>query len=378
MNKVSPNEISELLETGWQSWSYNSTISKILRFPRFNYPDEILNKYRHIEVGREENLKKPARGWCSWYVYGGGINKDKILKQAKWISEHPELNLEYVLIDGGWCEEGDWLNENIRKFPGGMGKVAMEIEKMGLKSGLWISPFQANPKSKIVREHPDWFVKEKGKYIDGLKVTPFDRYLPYRKYLLDVRKEEVREYLKSVMDRLLGEYGYNLIKLDFLYSIYFIPGISSKNADIYLRELLQYIKDRYPKVYTIACGSPLVPVVGLVDSMRVGPDIILSPFFKFSKHARYLDLFIIPRATKTIMSRVWTKKFWNIDPDAFVCRSTLGLSKLHIRDSINLVRLCEGNIFLGDDLTKLSDKRLNKYIKPLLGVKEEPLLSILV
>lgn len=365
MIKVTEEEIARLSKTGWQSWSYPSKLGDLLKLPMFNYAPGYIEDYTHLDIQYSSTLKKPAKGWCSWYAFSSGLNRDNILRQVKWLKDQSIKDFEYILIDGGWCREGDWLNENYWKFPDGMRGMASEIKKNGFKPGIWMSPFQANPKSKVFKENPSWFVRSKGSFADGLKITHLDYLMPYTKYHLDIRRTEVRDHLKRVIDTLLGDYGYQLIKLDFLYSIYFIPGISNYEADKYLREYFKYIKDKYPHVYTIACGCPLIPAIGLVDSMRVGPDTILSPFFKFSRKARILDAFILPRVKRTIENRLWTSKYWNIDPDAFVCRPQLGLSQKHVESFLEIIKQSKGNIFLGDDLTKLSKERVDKYILPL-------------
>ncbi|HRI06106.1 MAG TPA: alpha-galactosidase [Candidatus Dojkabacteria bacterium] len=365
MKKVSESELKKLLNTGWQSWSYSSPFTNFIKFPPLNYPPKKIKGFSHLNLEYESNLKPPAKGWCSWYAYGGRINRDLIMKQTMWFAEHKEVPIEYILVDGGWCREGDWLNENTRKFPGGMGVLSSDIKKLGFKPGLWISPFQASPRSRIVKEHPEWFVKKDGKFIDCLQLTPFDQHLFYKKYLIDITNPDVRSYLYSVMDRLLGEYGYELIKMDFLYAIYFHPELSIEDADLYLRDFLTYVSEKYPNVYTIGCGCPLVPAIGVVDSMRVGPDILLSPFLQFSSRAKSLDMFIHKKVLKIVNNRVFTKKYWNIDADAFVCRPTLSHTRRMIKDNMKLIKDSGGNIFLGDDFTKLSSKRIQKYVLPL-------------
>lgn len=363
--KVTNHDLRKLLGNGWQSWSYKSFLGDLFKFPPLNYPPTPNNDFSHLDLSYDDKLKPPIRGWCSWYAYGHKINQENILKQANYIVNNNEFNLDVILIDGGWCRNGDWNYANLRKFPEGMGGISSEIKKLGLTPGIWISPFQAAPGAKIVKEHPDWFVKEKGNYIDSLKLTPFDRHFSYRHYLLDVTKEEVQRYIFSVFDMILGDWKYEVIKLDFLYSIYFNPTLSAEEADMYLRMFLKYIKDNYPDAYTIACGCPLIPAVGLVDSMRVGPDSLLSPFLHFSSKSRFLDVFIHRKVIQTVESRLWTRKFWNIDPDSFVCRRAIGHTGKMIRDSIELVKESKGNTLLGDDLTRLPQSRVNRYIRPL-------------
>lgn len=290
------------------------------------------------------------------------------MDQAKWIALHrvnKKIPLDYVLIDAGWCMCGDWLNENRNKFPKGIKWISKKIESLNLKPGIWIAPFLVEPKSKIAIDHPDWLVKKQGKLVEGLNLTPFDKYLPYKQYILDIKNPKALKYIENSIKHLICTCGYKLIKLDFLYGLYFNPHLSAKEANVFLHDFLGKIKEKYPSVYTIACGCPLLPAVGVVDSMRIGPDTSVTPFIKFLSlpvfSKNYLDTKVIP----TILRRLWTKKYWNVDPDAFMCRKTSGFSPKQLLRFQKIIRLGGGNIFLGDDLTKLSNKRIERYIHPL-------------
>src|SRR5205823_4521477 len=138
---------------------------------------------------------------------------------------------------------------------------------------------------------------------------------------------EVRRYLDQAIKWLVEDCGFEFLKLDFLYAIYFDKSLPVADADRLLREFLARIRRTYPHVHTLACGCPLVPAIGVVDSMRVGPDSIISPFLKFARCTNVLNFFLHRQFMRTIRKRLWTKAFWNIDPDAFVCRDGLGLSQ---------------------------------------------------
>lgn len=165
--------------------------------------------------------------------------------------------------------------------------------------------------------------------------------------------------------RLVEDSKYDLLKLDFLYGIYFDPDLSRKEADEFLRNFLKKIQRKYPHVYTIGCGCPFIPAVGAVDSMRIGPDSIMSPFLSFLPYANKLNKYFHDDVVKTVSKRIWTRKFWNLDPDAFICSRKSGLADSQMLDFQKAIKKCNGNIFLGDDLTSLSKARINKYILPL-------------
>ncbi len=358
----------KLHQSGWQSWS--NAVSKAAKFPLFNYLPK--NKKHHFPKLKNflSVLKKPTYGWCSWYAFGESISEKKILEQAKHLlrlnSDH-NLSLDYVLVDGGWSAWGDWQKPNKTKFPRGIKNTSKEIKKLGLKPGIWMAPFLVDPRSEIATKHPDWLVRHKGKLVDGFKLTGIDGLLPHRKWILNIKNTAVKKYLSDSVKYLVETCGYELLKLDFLYGIYFDPNISNIEANKFLRGFLKSIKRKYRNVYTIACGCPLIPAVGVVDSMRIGPDTTVAPFTRllalpiFSRW--HLDKNVIP----TLVNRLWTKKLWNVDPDAFVCHHTSGFRHGQLNKFQKLISKAKGNIFLGDDLGKLTEEKIKKYIKPLFN-----------
>lgn len=94
---------------------------------------------------------------------------------------------------------------------------------------------------------------------------------------------------------------------------------------------------------------------------HIGRPIYKIPTITFFFTKKYLDYQVI----STVSNRLWTKKFWNVDPDAYMCRKTLNFLPKQLLKFQNVIQQCEGNIFLGDDLSKLSDERIDKYICPL-------------
>ena len=313
---------------------------------------------------RNKPKKTPAIGWCSWYAFGHSINQDNIVSQAKWFKEHSEIPIEYILIDEGWTSWGDWEKHNIAKFPNGMKNLADSIKKLGLKPGIWIAPFLIERKSDLFEKHPDWFVKKNGKLVNGANWTPFDKFYLER-FILNIKKDEVRRYIFKCVDELLDKNRFDLVKLDFLYSIYFIPGVTPNEAGGFIRQLLNYISKKYPYVYTIACGSPLLPVIGATDSLRIGPDTI-SPYLDgVPLISNLFHELRVDRVISNINRRSWTKDFWNIDPDVFVCRKSLGISDKKLLKLQIAFKNLKGNLFLGDDMTKLDEKRIKKFILPL-------------
>lgn len=351
---------TKILATGWQSWSVRK--DAWLKVPIRNYSpmrDTYLPRLK-----APSHLKPAIVGWCSWYGYWHNITESQIAKQCKWFATHSEVSVEYIIVDDGWTRWGEWDRINTKAFPHGHKGLVSTIKSQKLKAGIWLAPFLLEPGSEFAKSHPELLATHNGKLVDGLKVTRFDKYfLP--KYILDIRKKKARKWVWEQITGLVDE-GYELIKFDFLYAIYFIPGISSKEAGYHLHKLMQKVKNTYPHIYTIACGAPLLPLIGVVDSIRIGPDTVLAYVEKLPLIGRMTNRRRVVSVIENIKHRKWLARFWRLDPDVFVCRPQLQIDHNLLVRLQNAIHALGGNVFLGDDMTGLSQDRLVRYIHPLI------------
>jgi 1,2-diacylglycerol 3-alpha-glucosyltransferase len=350
----------KLLQSGWQSWSTGKIRHPLSLIRDFNPLNE---DYTSLDLVNYKNnkLKPPVTGWCSWYAFGRNISHKKIVTQAEQLRSN-KINIDYILIDEGWCKWGDWMEASKNKFPAGLKTTIREVGLLGFSTGIWLAPFLVEKSSVIFKDHPEWLVYKDGKPVNGINWTKLDD-LYLQRFILDIRKKEVFNYLCKCIDN-IAEWGIGLIKLDFLYAAYFIPGISAYEASTAIKDIFGYIKKKYPHIYTIACGAPLVPVAGLADSVRIGPDTV-SPLLNIPFIKDIFHNYRVGRVINNIKKRKWTSKYWNIDPDVFVCRKNLGINNDNIEKLFYTIKNCGGNIFLGDDVASLSPELIKKYILPL-------------
>jgi alpha-galactosidase len=113
-------------------------------------------------------------------------------------------------------------------------------------------------------------------------------------------------FLHEVDFAALAAWGFGYFKLDFLYAGA-LDGIAA------YREGLERIREAVgPEAILLGCGAPLLPSIGLVDAMRVGPDVLPEP------PNTTQDLAYVIRATNV---RRWMNgKLWVNDPDTLVAR----------------------------------------------------------
>lgn len=179
-----------------------------------------------------------------------------------------ELGGEMFVVDDGWFARGkyarnddkrglgDWvLNEE--KLPRGLGALASEATKRGLKFGIWVEPEMANTTSELAEKHPDWILREKSR--------PLRQGRGGTQVVLDMTNPAVRDNIFGQMDAMIAsmpELAY--IKwdanADFMNagSTYLAADRQSNVWFDYtkgLYALLERIEQKYPKLEIQACSS---------------------------------------------------------------------------------------------------------------------------
>ena len=143
--------------------------------------------------------------WCAW-GYERNFTVDQIVKT---IPKVKSLGLEWVVIDDGWqTAEGDWYL-NPRKFPHGdadMKKLVETIHKAGLKAKLWWTPLAVDPGTDLYTNHRDMLLLN----ADGSPrlITWWDSYYLCPAYA------PVREYTRRLVQKFIGEWGFDGLKID--------------------------------------------------------------------------------------------------------------------------------------------------------------------
>ena len=156
-------------------------------------------------------------GWSHWLYYFANVTEKDILENTRIIKEK-DLPFEYIQVDDGYQTRfGDWLSIREDKFPHGMKYVADTIREAGRKPGIWLSPFMADARSDVVKEHPEWFLHDaSGRLLNVNRHG--DPYWPAPNYGLDITHPEAYEWLKNVLTVMCDEWGYEYLKIDFLYA----------------------------------------------------------------------------------------------------------------------------------------------------------------
>ena len=278
------------------------------------------------------NIPKPrvgrTNGYTTWYNYYANINENIVVNDLEALSQ-VDSKIDIFQIDDGYqTAVGDWLSINYDKFPNGMKIIADKIHEKGMKAGLWLAPLSVQVKSKVAKEHPDWLIHDKygKKLLCGVNWGNF--------YGLDIEKEEVREYIRNFFNVVLNDWGYDMVKLDFLYSASVIPR-NGKSRGQLMCEAMDFIRECVGDKLILGCGVPLAPAFGKVDYCRIGADIGLE-WTKFKVHLE--DVCTRTTLWNTIFRRGLDGRAYANDPEVFLLRDnnmTMGLTQRKISATVN-------------------------------------------
>ncbi len=263
------------------------------------------------------------RGWCSWYHYFHDITEDALRSNLRALKDsRSEFPIEVVQLDDGYqAALGDWDRTNA-KFPGGLKKLAAEIREAGFIAGIWTAPFFAARDSQLMREHGDWFISHR----DGQPLragynpnwtTSDDKYA----YALDPSHPEFAAHLERLFRKIVEDFGYQYLKLDFLYAaaaegIRHDPAMTRAQT---LRRGLEAIRrGAGDGTFILGCGCPLASAVGVVDGMRIGPDV--APYWGVGAGASGEPGTAL--AIDAILARSFMhRRLWLNDPDCLMLRA---------------------------------------------------------
>lgn len=317
--------------------------------------DEVFDEYFKLLNISKPNAK-PLLGYTSWYNYYQNINEEIIDRDLDSMI-HLDTKIDIFQIDDGYESfVGDWLDVDHNKFPNGLKPVVDKIHNANMKAGLWLSPFTCETNSRIYKEHPDWIIKDEFS-------KPFHGGCNWSQYYgLDIYNKEVRDYIEKVFDTVLNIWGFDLVKLDFLYCACLKP-IHGKNRGQIMHDGMVWLREICKDKLILGCGVPLGSVFGLVDYCRIGCDMTLDYNDK-----KYMQLIHNERpSTKqtmidTIFRRQLDGRAFLNDPDVFLLREDN--TKLTIKQKKDLATingLFGSLLFVSDNVVTYNKEQLDIF-----------------
>jgi alpha-galactosidase len=322
------------------------------------------------------------RGWCSWYHLGLAVTEADITRNAAFLAKRmPEIAKSssngyrpVIQLDDGWMPRwqrwGDWTANEF--FAGGLHALATRVHRHRLEVGIWLAPFHVAGDSQLAAAHPEWLLKAS----DGSPLV--DPRLGRAYHVLDPSHPDVARFLGDLFRRLRKD-GFTYFKLDFLYgaayeAIRHDPEVTGTQA---LRLGLKQIADavnppgKPEKAFILACGAPLMPIVGLVHGARTGGDVGVPQMEDGKAGPPHVGFPLILSMARNQAARLFfDRSLFAVDADVVMAPAPQ-LTPDEARVMITIGALSGGIFMLSDDLETLPAERLallrNPNVLGLLG-----------
>ena len=296
-------------------------------------------------------------GYTSWYNLYENISEESIENDLAGFKGSKKLPDVFQIDDGYENAVGDWLVQNER-FPHGMKRAADAIRAAGMLPGIWLAPFAAEKKSILVKEHPDWLLRDENgePQPGGCNWSGF--------YGLDIYNPEVRAYLKEVFDTVVRDWGYRLLKLDFLYACCLIPRRDKTRAQV-MYDGMRLLRELAGDALILGCGVPLAPAFGMVDYCRIGCDMSLNWLGDLQLRPFHRE---VPSTRNTILNTVFRRhldgRAFRNDPDVFLLRNdniSLTPKERELLATVNA--LFGGVLFTSDNVGGYDEEKREAYAR---------------
>lgn len=306
-------------------------------------------------MGVSPRTDKFLAGYSSWYNRYEDITQETIvsdLKGCKALMSPGDL----FQVDDGWEPHvGDWLKPDPVKFPADMKEIADEIHASGFLAGLWLAPFVCETDSDLYREHPDWLLKVNGQpWKCGGNWSGF--------YALDIDVPDVQEYLRQVFDRVLNQWGFDLVKLDFLYGA--APfGTKTESRGGRMIRAMELLRQWCGDKLILGCGVPVMPAFGIADYCRISCDVGLDWDDKWFMRLFHRERVSTKQAVgNTVFRRQLNGRAYLSDPDVFFLREeNLRLTSEQKTKLAHVNALLGGILLTSDDPSKYTPAAVEQY-----------------
>lgn len=161
----------------------------------------------HLIRSKYKDQQRPIliNNWEATYF---DFDTDKLLAIAR---EAKKDGIEMLVMDDGWFGNrnepagslGDWV-VNEKKIKGGLKYLVDEVNKIGLKFGIWFEPEMISEDSDLYRTHPDWAIQLKGRKPANIR----------SQYVLDLSNPEVVDYVFEAIAKVLRSANIAYVKWD--------------------------------------------------------------------------------------------------------------------------------------------------------------------
>src|SRR3989441_8947438 len=281
-------------------------------------------------------------GWCTRSEWPGTIAEGDVIANLEFSAATFDRRFfRHIELDDGYQQAiGAWDPND--RFPHGHAWLTDQIHARGFKAGLWVAPFGVAEGSGVPASQPDWLLRD----ASGPVVRETREAWGGKIYALDGAHPKAQQWLFDLARRVVREWGYDYLRIDRLrwatVGTAHYGGLT--HAEAY-RAGLGAIRDGLgTEALLLASGAPLQHAVGLVNCMRIGPDVDAS----WSG--------IQPPVRAAGLRSFYHRSTWLNDPDCLVVRPPLSQAAAEVWASI--VAVTGGLTLFADNLPKLPPDRL--------------------
>src|SRR3569833_1109716 len=300
---------------------------------------------RRVGDGEDAAPKPRPVIYNSWEATEMNVSEEGQIALAE---KAAALGVDRFVMDDGWFVQrktdhaglGDWY-VNPQKFPHGLKPLIDKVHALKMDFGLWVEPEMVNPDSDLYRAHPDWVLNFPGR----------PRSESRNQLVLNLARQDVRDYVLSFLDKLLNENDIAFLKWDYNRNWsepgwdQLPPAEQKKVYVAFVRNLywvLGELKKRHPKVEIDSCsgGGGRVDLGILQYTDEVWPSVNTDPFDRLTQQ----DGFTYAYTPQVMMAWVTDSPHWGNK------RST----SLQYR----MLSSMQGSLGIGANITKFTDQEM--------------------
>jgi alpha-galactosidase len=195
--------------------------------------------------------------WNHWWSYEDRLITEQVFRAN--VDMAAQLGMEVCALDAGWFGptdpathwydyRGDWDMVNAERFPSGIRALSDYVHSRGMAFGLWCEIEGLGARARLAETHPELVATRDGERLGYVCLG----------------SDAGRAWAFATLDRLIGEYGSDWIKLDFNLD----PGAGCNRTDhghgagdgLYAHyqgyyQLLERVRERYPEAVLENCSS---------------------------------------------------------------------------------------------------------------------------
>jgi alpha-galactosidase len=300
---------------------------------------------RRVGDGEDAAPKPRPVIYNSWEATEMNVSEEGQIALAE---KAAALGVDRFVMDDGWFGQrktdhaglGDWY-VNPQKFPHGLKPLIDKVHALKMDFGLWVEPEMVNPDSDLYRAHPDWVLNFPGR----------PRSEARNQLVLNLARQDVRDYVLGFLDKLLNENDIAFLKWDYNRN-WSEPGWDqlppAEQKKVYvafiqnLYWVLGELKKRHPKVEIESCsgGGGRVDLGILQYADEVWPSDNTDPFDRLTQQ----DGFTYAYTPQVMMAWVTDSPHWGNE------RSTSLVYRM--------LSSMEGSLGIGANITKFTDQEM--------------------